>query len=85
MLKAIFRFASVALMSHLGIVMAQPSTEPLPEAIEVLERSVSTGNLNFVVGAVGNADGQIWSHAAGFQDAEKTSLRLPITLFKLPQ
>jgi len=83
MLDTIVRLVSVLLISHSSLVMAQPSAETLPEAIEVLERSVSTGNLNFVVAAVGNADGQAWSHAAGFQDAEKTRPASPDNIIQI--
>ena len=83
MFNAIFSLVLAVLMSHSNLVMAQPSTDTLPEAIDVLERSVSAGNLNFVVAAVGNADGQTWSHATGFQDAEKTKPAAPDNIIQI--
>ena len=71
--KALLCLISIALCSPLTASLAQSSNETLLEAKDVLERSVSSGKLNFVVAAVGNANGQTWAHAAGFQDAEKAS------------
>jgi CubicO group peptidase (beta-lactamase class C family) len=71
--KALLCLISIALCSPLNPSLAQSSNEALLEAKDVLERSVSSGKLNFVVAAVGNANGQTWSHAAGFQDAERAS------------
>ena len=85
MLKAIFRVASVALISHSSFALAQFSNDTLPEAIEVLERSVATGNLNFVVAAVGNAEDRPGRTLPDFKMPKKPGRRLPITSFKLPQ
>ena len=37
----------------------------------VLEEAVDQGELQFAVGAMGNSEGQVWSHAAGNRDAKK--------------
>ena len=58
--KALLCLISIALCSPLNPSLAQSSNEALLEAKDVLERSVSSGKLNFVVAAVGNANGKTW-------------------------
>jgi CubicO group peptidase (beta-lactamase class C family) len=55
----------------------------LPAATELLERTITSGDLNFAVAAVGNAGGQTWSHAAGYQDAEKTKSASPDNIIQI--
>ena len=45
-----------------------------PQAANVIDTAVSEGELHFAIAAVGDKSGQLWSHAAGYRDAEKTSL-----------
>ena len=44
---------------------------------------VADGKLNFAVAAVGNVGGQTWSHAAGYQDAEKTRPASPDNIIQI--
>lgn len=67
---------AAALIFGTQTVAEQPA-HGLIDAEQVLNRSVATGKLNFAVAAVGNADGQIWSHAAGHRDAAKTQPAAP--------
>lgn len=83
MLKTLLCLTLLAVLSHSNLTLAQSSERDFTEAREVLERSVSLGKLNFVVAAVGNANGQTWSHAAGFQDAEKTRLAAPDNIIQV--
>jgi len=83
MQKALICLVSIALFSHSNPSLAQSSNKAFPEARDVLERSVSSGKLSFVVAAVGNTDGQIWSHAAGFQDVEKASPAAPENIIQI--
>ena len=81
--KALICLISITLFIHSHPSLAQSSNDALPEARDVLERSVSSGKLNFVVAAVGNTDGQTWSHAAGFQDVEKASPAAPENIIQI--
>lgn len=72
MKKALPYLAAITLTICAGVFAAEPHRDTLPAATELLERTITSGDLNFAVAAVGNAGGQTWSHAAGYQDAEKT-------------
>ena len=51
--------------------LADDDSQPMSKAAAVLDQTIADGRLNFAVAAV--TGGQTWSHAAGYQDAEKTS------------
>ena len=57
--------------------------QSMPKAAAVLDQTIATGKLNFAVAAVGNAGGQTWSHAAGYQDAEKTKAASPDNIIQI--
>lgn len=73
----------LALLSYSNPTLAQSNEPDLSEAKKVLEQSVLLGKLNFVVAALGNANGQAWSHAAGFQDAEKLRPAAPDNIIQI--
>ena len=57
--------------------LANDHSKPMTMAAAVLDQTIADGQLNFAVAAVGNAGGQTWSYAAGYQDAEKTNVASP--------
>ena len=57
--------------------------QSMAKAAAVLDQTITTGKLNFAVAAVGNAGGQTWSHAAGYQDAEKTKAASPDNIIQI--
>ena len=57
--------------------------QSMPKAAAVLDQTIATGKLNFAVAAVGNAGGQTWSHAAGYQDAEKIKAASPDNIIQI--
>lgn len=63
--KILPQIVLLALLSYSNPTLAQSNEPDLSEAKKVLEQSVLLGKLNFVVAALGNANGQTWSHAAG--------------------
>ena len=58
-------------------------SKPMTKAAAVLDQTIADGRLNFAVAAVGNAGGQTWSHAAGYQDAEKTKPAGPDNIIQI--
>ena len=67
---------------QLGII-ADDHSKPMTKAAAVLDQTIADGRLNFAVAAVGNAGGQTWSHAAGYQDAEKTNVASPDNIIQI--
>jgi CubicO group peptidase (beta-lactamase class C family) len=55
----------------------------MTKAAAVLDQTIADGRLNFAVASVGNAGGQTWSHAAGYQDAEKTKPASPDNIIQI--
>ena len=55
----------------------------MTKAAAVLDQTIADGRLNFAVASVGNAGGQTWSHAAGYQDAEKTKPAGPDNIIQI--
>ena len=45
-----------------------------PQAANVIDAAVSEGELHFAIAAIGDKSGQLWAHAAGYRDTEKTRL-----------
>ena len=58
-------------------------SKPMTKAAAVLDQTIADGRLNFAVASVGNAGGQTWSHAAGYQDAEKTKPASPDNIIQI--
>ena len=83
MKKALPYLAAITLTICAGVFAAEPHRATLPAATELLERTITSGDLNFAVAAVGNAGGQTWSHAAGYQDAEKTKSASPDNIIQI--
>ena len=63
--------------------IADEHSKPMNKAAAVLDQTIADGRLNFAVAAVGNAGGQTWSHAAGYQDAEKTNVASPDNIIQI--
>ena len=63
--------------------IADDHSKPMTKAAAVLDQTIADGRLNFAVAAVGNAGGQTWSHAAGYQDAEKTKPAGPDNIIQI--
>ena len=63
--------------------IADDHSKPMTKAAAVLDQIIADGRLNFAVAAVGNAGGQTWSHAAGYQDAEKTNVASPDSIIQI--
>ena len=83
MKKALPYRAAITLTICAGVFAAEAHRDTLPAATELLERTITSGDLNFAVAAVGNAGGQTWSHAAGYQDAEKTKSASPDNIIQI--
>ena len=83
MKKALPYLAAITLTICAGVFAAEAHRDTLPAATELLERTITSGDLNFAVAAVGNAGGQTWSHAAGYQDAEKTKSASPDNIIQI--
>ena len=62
---------------------ADDHSKPTNKVAAVLDQTIADGRLNFAVAAVGNAGGQTWSHAAGYQDAEKTNVASPDNIIQI--
>ena len=82
MRKLVVAVSTLALLS-LGSVTVADDHQPMAGAASVLDRTIATGKLNFAVAAVGNAGGQTWSHAAGYQDSEKTKPASPKNIIQI--
>ncbi|MEL0152064.1 MAG: serine hydrolase domain-containing protein, partial [Halieaceae bacterium] len=67
----------------LGSVTLADDHQPMAKAAAVLDQKIAEGKLNFAVAAVGDAGGQTWSHAAGYQDAEKTKPAGPDNIIQI--
>ena len=67
MRKLVVAVSTLTFLS-LGSVTLADDHQPMARAASVLDRTIATGKLNFAVAAVGDARGQTWSHAAGYQD-----------------
>ena len=63
--------------------IADEHSKPMNKAAAVLDQTIADGRLNFAVAAVGNAGGQTWSYAAGYQDAEKTNVASPDDIIQI--
>ena len=63
--------------------IADEHSKPMNKAAAVLDQTIADGRLNFAVAAVGNAGGQTWSYAAGYQDAEKTNVASPDNIIQI--
>lgn len=63
--------------------LADEDSKPMTKAAALLDQTIADGRLNFAVAAVGNAGGQTWSHAAGYQDAEKTNVASPDSIIQI--
>ena len=83
MKKTLPYLAAITLTTCAGVFAAEPHRDTLPAATELLERTITSGDLNFAVAAVGNTGGQTWSHAAGYQDAEKTKPAGPDNIIQI--
>ena len=82
MRKLVVAVSTLALLS-LGSVTLADDHQPMARAASMLDRTIATGKLNFAVAAVGDAGGQTWSHAAGYQDAEKTKPASPNNIIQI--
>lgn len=77
-----------AVLSTVAVLAVSSGTladdhQSMAKAAAVLDQTITTGKLNFAVAAVGNAGGQTWSHAAGYQDAEKTKAASPDNIIQI--
>ena len=63
--------------------LANDHSKPMTMAAAVLDQTIADGQLNFAVAAVGNTGGQTWSHAAGYQDAERTKPASPDNIIQI--
>ena len=77
-----------AVLSTVAVLTVSSGTladdhQSMAKAAAVLDQTITTGKLNFAVAAVGNAGGQTWSHAAGYQDAEKTKAASPDNIIQI--
>ena len=79
---ALVLWTIVSLNISSGII-ADDHSKPMTKAAAVLDQTIADGRLNFAVAAVGNAGGQTWSHAAGYQDAEKTKVANPDNIIQI--
>ena len=82
MRKLVAAVSTLASLS-VGSVTLADDHQPMTNAAAVLEHTINAGTLNFAVAAVGNAGGQTWSHAAGYQDAEKTKPASPNNIIQI--
>ena len=79
---ALVLWTIVSLNISSGII-ADDHSKPMTKAAAVLDQTIADGRLNFAVAAVGNAGGQTWSYAAGYQDAEKTNVASPDDIIQI--
>lgn len=82
MRKLVAAVSTLASLS-LGSVTLADDHQPMANAAAVLDKTISAGKLNFAVAAVGDAEGQTWSYAAGYQDAEKTKPASPDNIIQI--
>ena len=82
MRKLVAAVSTLASLS-IGSVTLADDHQPMAKAAAVLDQTIAAGKLNFAVAAVGNAEGQVWSHAAGYQDAEKTKPASPDNIIQI--
>ena len=83
MRKLAVAVSTLALLSLNTGAFADDHLKPMAKAAAVLDQTIASGKLNFAVAAVGNARGQTWSHAAGYQDAEKTKPASPDNIIQI--
>ena len=83
MRKLAVALSTLALLSLNTGAFADDHLKPMAKAAAVLDQTIASGKLNFAVAAVGNAGGQTWSHAAGYQDAEKTKPASPDNIIQI--
>ena len=83
MKKIVCLLSTATLLAFSPVTLADENTTPMAEAVAVLDQVVADGKLNFAVAAVGNVGGQTWSHAAGYQDAEKTRPASPDNIIQI--
>ena len=83
MRKLAVAVSTLALLSLNTGTLADDHLKPMAKAAAVLDQTIAAGKLNFAVAAVGNAGGQTWSHAAGYQDAEKTKPASPANIIQI--
>ena len=83
MKKIVCLLSTATLLAFSPVTLAGENTTPIAEAVAVLDQVVADGKLNFAVAAVGNVGGQTWSHAAGYQDAEKTRPASPDNIIQI--
>ena len=74
MKKAIILILSTSLIYGCGSTNDTDGQDAFPRATHVIDTAISEGELHFAVAAVGNTSGQLWSHSAGHQDAQKTKV-----------
>ena len=79
LVAAVSTFASLSI----GSVTLADDHQPMAKAAAVLDQTIAAGKLNFAVAAVGDAEGQAWSYAAGYQDAEKTKPASPDNIIQI--
>ena len=82
MRKLVAAVSTLASLS-IGSVTLADDHQPMAKAAAVLDQTIAAGKLNFAVAAVGNTTGQTWSHAAGYQDAEKTKPAGPDNIIQI--
>ena len=75
--------STLASLSLVSVTLADDHSQPMAKAAAVLDQTIAAGKLNFAVASVGNAGGQTWSHAAGYQDAEKTKPASPDNIIQI--
>ncbi len=83
MKKMVCLLSTATLLAFSPVTLADENTPPMAKAVAVLDQVVADGKLNFAVAAVGNVGGQTWSHAAGYQDAEKTRPASPDNIIQI--
>ena len=83
MKKIVCLLSTATLLAFSPVTLADENTPPMAKAVAVLDQVVADGKLNFAVAAVGNVGGQTWSHAAGYQDAEKTRPASPDNIIQI--
>ena len=83
MRKLVAALSTLASLSLGSLTLADDHSQPMAKAAAVLDQTIATGKLNFAVAAVGNAGGQMWSHAAGYQDSEKTKVASPSNIIQI--
>ena len=75
----------VSLIFHVGSVFASDLQvdQGYSDPTAVVENAVGDGKLAFVVAAVGNATGELWSHAAGTRDARRSLAASPDNIIQI--